>query len=214
MKLVSDSFADNAMIPGEFAFCVPGSIRSPVAMSKNRNPHLAWYDAPPDVKSFALICHDLDAPSKGDDVNQRDREIPADLPRVDFFHWVLINMPSDVRGISAGSCSKTVVPRGKSGPRTMVGDHEVRHGLNDYTAWFSTDKDMGGTYFGYDGPCPPWNDSIVHRYVFTLFALNVALLDIGDRFTGTQVRDAMAGHILTQADWSGRYTMNRRLVAA
>ena len=30
---------------------------------------------------------------------------------------------------------------------------------------------MGGTYRGYDGPAPPWNDQRVHRYHFTLFAL-------------------------------------------
>ena len=32
---------------------------------------------------------------------------------------------------------------------------------------------MSGDYFGYDGPCPPWNDSIVHHYVFTVYALDV-----------------------------------------
>jgi phosphatidylethanolamine-binding protein (PEBP) family uncharacterized protein len=40
--------------------------------------------------------------------------------------------------------------------------------------WFAGDNDMRGDYYGYDGPCPPWNDEIVHRYVFTLFALDVA----------------------------------------
>ena len=43
---------------------------------------------PAGTKSFALICHDFDVPSRGDDVNQADREVPADLARVDFFHWV------------------------------------------------------------------------------------------------------------------------------
>ena len=27
---------------------------------------------------------------------------------------------------------------------------------------------MAGDYYGYDGPFPPWNDSLVHHYVFTL----------------------------------------------
>ena len=33
---------------------------------------------------------------------------------------------------------------------------------------------MGGDYFGYDGPFPPFNDSLVHHYVFTLYALDLA----------------------------------------
>jgi len=31
---------------------------------------------------------------------------------------------------------------------------------------------MKGTYFGYDGPAPPWNDSVVHHYAFTLYAVD------------------------------------------
>ena len=30
---------------------------------------------------------------------------------------------------------------------------------------------MAGDYFGYDGPFPPFNDSLIHHYVFTLYAL-------------------------------------------
>jgi phosphatidylethanolamine-binding protein (PEBP) family uncharacterized protein len=40
-----------------------------------------------------VICHDPDVPSKGDDVNQEGRGVPASLPRVDFFHWVLVDLP-------------------------------------------------------------------------------------------------------------------------
>ena len=42
---------------------------------------------------------------------------------------------------------------------------------------------MSGDYFGYDGPCPPWNDALVHRYVFTLYALDVATLGLQGPFT-------------------------------
>lgn len=44
----------------------------------------------------------------------------------------------------------------------------LRHGINDYSKWFSGDSQMQGQYYGHDGPAPPWNDSIVHHYVFTL----------------------------------------------
>jgi Raf kinase inhibitor-like YbhB/YbcL family protein len=67
---------------------------------------------------------------------------------------------------------------------------------------------MGGDYHGYDGPCPPWNDAIPHRYVFTLFALDVPSLDLPPRFTGQDARQAMQGHVLAQAAVTGRYTLN------
>jgi phosphatidylethanolamine-binding protein (PEBP) family uncharacterized protein len=80
MKLTSESFADGAFIPGEFAFAVPDAA-SHVRLSSNRNPQLAWSEVPVGTRSFALICHDLDVPSRGDDVNQEGREVPAALPR-------------------------------------------------------------------------------------------------------------------------------------
>ena len=67
---------------------------------------------------------------------------------------------------------------------------------------------MSGSYFGYDGPCPPWNDEIPHHYVFTVFALDVAKLAVEGAFTGAQVREAMKGHVLAQAAITGRYTLN------
>jgi hypothetical protein len=72
--------------------CVPDAA-SHVALSSNRNPDLHWDDVPAATRSFVLICHDRDVPSKGDDVNQEGREVPESLPRVDFFHWVLIDIP-------------------------------------------------------------------------------------------------------------------------
>jgi Raf kinase inhibitor-like YbhB/YbcL family protein len=67
---------------------------------------------------------------------------------------------------------------------------------------------MAGNYYGYDGPCPPWNDAIVHHYAFTLFALDVARLDVAGTFGGADVRKAMAGHVLAQAAVTGLYTLN------
>jgi Raf kinase inhibitor-like YbhB/YbcL family protein len=58
---------------------------------------------------------------------------------------------------------------------------------------------MRGDYYGYDGPCPPWNDEIVHHYVFTVFALDVERLDGDGKLGGQQVRAAMQGHVLAQA---------------
>ena len=208
MKLWSDSFQDGGAIPGEFAFCVIDP-KTHVTLSANKNPHLAWSGIPAGAKSLALICHDGDVPSKGDDVNQEGKSVPADLPRVDFFHWVLIDLPAATPALAAGECCSSVTPRGKSGPDTARG---ARHGINDYTGWFAADADMSGDYFGYDGPCPPWNDTILHHYVFTLYALDIPRVPVDGKFTGQQVRDAMRGHILDQAKLVGVYTLNPALL--
>lgn len=209
MKLHSDSFPDQGTIPERNAF---GRIepQSHVALAGNCNPHLAWADIPDGVRSFAVLCVDSDVPSKPDDVNQVDREIPSDLPRTDFFHWVLVDVAADQRAIGEGDYSDGITPRGKAGPLALDG---TRQGINDFTNWFAADRDMNGDYFGYDGPCPPWNDSIVHRYVFTVYALDVAELPVSGRFTGADVKEAMRGHILAQASVTGTYTLNPRLHA-
>lgn len=207
MKISSNSFADGQRIPGEFAFAVPNPVHH-VSLGKNRNPHLAWSDAPEGTKSFALICRDPDSPSKGDDVNQEGRTVPANLARLDFFHWVLVDLPADLREIAAGEFSSEVTPRGKSGP---TAPHGSRRGINDYTSWFNSDNDMRGEYFGYDGPCPPWNDEIVHRYVFTLYALDVARFPLEGHFDGLAALAAMRGHVLAQASLTGTYSLNPAL---
>lgn len=207
MKLTSASFSDDHPIPGDFSFCTPDPARH-VCLGKNLNPQLTWLDAPAGSKSFVIICHDPDVPSQGDDVNQEGRTIPAALPRVDFFHWVLVDLPATLNTVGAGEFSHTVTPRGKSGPQAA---HGSRQGINNYTDWFAGDNDMRGDYYGYDGPCPPWNDEIIHHYIFTVYALDIEKLPIEGKFGGPEVRNAMQGHILAQASLTGTYTLNPAL---
>ena len=209
MQLTSTSFADGQKIPGELAFCVPDAAHH-VCLGKNLNPQLAWSDVPAGTRSFAVICHDPDVPSQGDDVNQEGRVVPAALPRVDFFHWVLIDLPAAVNAIKEGEFSNDVTPRGKPGPQAA---HGARQGVNNYTDWFAGDHDMRGDYHGYDGPCPPWNDEIVHRYVFSVYALDIEKLPLTGKFGGPEVRAAMQGHILAEARLTGTYTLNPALGA-
>jgi Raf kinase inhibitor-like YbhB/YbcL family protein len=204
VKLTSSSFSDGGPIPAEYAFCAQDAATH-ATLSKNRNPHLAWIEVPMGVKSFAVICHDPDVPSRGDDVNKEGRLVPKSLPRIDFFHWVLVDLPPAMVGVTAGEFSSSVVPRGKPGSAAL---HGARHGINDYTGWFAGDKDMAGDYYGYDGPCPPWNDEIAHRYTFTVFALDVERLPLEGRFDGHAARKAIQGHVLAQASLTGRYTLN------
>jgi len=207
MKLRSDSWTDGDRIPPKYA--AGRRTADGVGFSDNLSPHLAWSDLPAGTRSLVLICHDGDVPSRPDDVNRTDREVPSDLPRVDFFHWVLVDLPPSLTQIAEGEFSRGFVARGKPGPSTL---HGARHGLNDYTSWFANDPERNGQYFGYDGPFPPFNDTLVHRYVFTLYALGMERVPLEGRFTGAQVREKLAGHVLAEATFSGTYTLNKRLI--
>lgn len=202
MRLTSPNFSDGDPIPGANAFAVPDPDEH-IVFAANRNPALEWEDVPEGTRSFALLCIDGDVPSVGDDVNQEGREVPADLPRVDFVHWVLVDIPADVRSLEEGAFSEGVTARGKPGL-----SEGMREGVNDYTGWFAGDPDMAGTYKGYDGPCPPWNDSIVHHYVFTLYALDVDSVPVEGEFTAEDVKAAIAPHVLAEATLTGTYALN------
>lgn len=206
MKLWSNSWTNGERIPPKYAAGKLGP--EGVDFSDNLSPHLAWSEVPAGTKSFALICHDFDVPSKRDDVNKTDREVPEDLPRVDFFHWVLVDLPADVTELAEGEFSRSFTPKGKSGPASPRG---ARAGLNDYTGFMADNPEMAGQYYGYDGPYPPFNDSLVHHYVFTLYALDIARVPLDGTFTGAQVREAIHRHVLGEATHSGTYTLNKRL---
>ncbi len=184
---------------------MPSARRIPARTRRFRRTAIRSSRAPGGARSFALVCHDPDVPSRGDDVNQEGRSVPKSLARVDFFHWVLVDLPSTLSRIDAGAFASSVTARGKPGPQAPQG---ARHGINDYTGWFASDAEMAGDYYGYDGPCPPWNDEIPHRYVFTLYALDVPRLAVEGRFSGSEVRKAVEGHVLAQASLTGRYTLN------
>ncbi|MDX1443729.1 MAG: YbhB/YbcL family Raf kinase inhibitor-like protein [Gammaproteobacteria bacterium] len=207
MKITTTAFEHGQPIPEQFAFC-KYDASDHVAMSNNLNPDLAWSDVPDGTKSFVLVCVDPDVPTKPDDVNQEDREVPEDLPRMDFHHWLMVDIPADVTSIAAGSCCDGITPHGKHDPEGPAGS---RQGINNYTDWFAGDKDMEGQYFGYDGPCPPWNDSIIHHYHFRIYATDFERCPVEGAFTGQDLMQALEGHVLGVAEVMGTYTLNPRL---
>jgi Raf kinase inhibitor-like YbhB/YbcL family protein len=212
MKIWSDSFTEGGMIPAECAFAAIDPADH-IRLSTNRSPHFAWDDVPPGTQSLILLCHDADCPSDGTDVNKEGRVLPEDLPRVDFYHWTLVDIPVALKSLSEGLFSEMVTPHGKPGPLVPFTikngtEHQLRQGINDYTSWFVSDPDMAGEYYGYDGPCPPWNDQRVHTYLFTLYALDVPRLALEGRFTGPEARLAIMGHILDEAQIFATYSLN------
>ncbi|HET6545429.1 MAG TPA: YbhB/YbcL family Raf kinase inhibitor-like protein [Rhodanobacteraceae bacterium] len=208
MKLVSDSFIPMQAIPDEFALARPAPGTGHVEWSGNRNPHLLWRDVPDGARGFVLLVVDIDAPSVADDVNREGRVVRADLPRAEFVHWIMADIPAECRELAAASCSDGVVAHGKREP---CGPPGSKQGINDYTGWFAGDAAMSGEYFGYDGPCPPWNDQRIHRYEFRVCALDVAGLALPDGFRIDDLRRAMDGHVLEQAAITGTHTLNPAL---
>ncbi len=207
MKLTSTSFQNDRRIPENFAFGAEDAILH-VRLTSNHNPHLKWSDAPAGTRSFAIVCVDPDAPSKPDDVNQEGKSVPVTLPRAEFFHWAIVDIPATVSEIKAGECSNGIVAGGK---RDLPGPSGSRQGINDYTSWFASDADMAGTYRGYDGPCPPWNDLLAHRYHFTVYALSSDRAPLPAEFKASEVPAAIKPLILAEARLTGTYSLNPKV---
>ncbi len=210
MDITSPGFTHGGSIPTEFAFG-RHHPETHFEFSENRNPELNWSGVPDGCRSLVLIVVDPDAPTVADNVNKEGVAVPADMPRADFHHWVMVDIPPTCTGIAAGVCSDGVTPGGKKSPPNPAGAPDARQGVTDYTGWFAGDPDMGGTYRGYDGPAPPWNDERVHRYHFKLFALDIETCPVQGEFTATEVRQAIEGHVIAEASLTGTYTMNPSL---
>ncbi len=108
-------------------------------------------------------------------VDDPDAPDPA-APKMTWVHWVLYNLPPGEGGLEQGVCAQAL-PAG------------TREGLND---WKRT---------GYGGPCPPIGR---HRYFHKLYALDVALPDLG-RPDKAALEKAMKGHVIAQAALVGTY---------
>lgn len=208
MELHSDCFDAGDMLKSEYAFAKI-AMEGHQEFAANKNPSLHWDGAPEGTRSFALVCVDNDVPADASDVNNEDKMLAEDLERTAFYHWLMVNIPADVARIDKAACSDGVEPHGKKGPDGPIGS---RQGLNDYTDFLEDDESMCGHYFGYDGPCPPWNDERMHHYHFRLYALDVARLDLEPHFRGPDVLAAIKGHVLAQAELTCRYTLNPTLL--
>ena len=99
-----------------------------------------------------------------------------DAPRVGgWWHWIAYNILPEIRGLAAGSGS----------PGSMNAGTFAKNDFGDAN---------------YDGPCPPPGKP--HRYVFTLYALNVPRVSIPN---GPAVEAVVRGHVLARAQITGRY---------
>lgn len=186
----ADHFQNGGMIPAKYASCVLAS-EGHMGQGANISPGISWSAGPPGTKSYAVILTDTDVPAEHRDMaNKPGETLTAAVARKTFYHWVLVDIPADVTSIAEGSATQGTP------------------GLNDFTAASAKNGTATGRHFGYHGPCPPWNDEIVHHYHFTVYALSVARLDLGAAFNGPEALAAMKGEILAQGQELGLYTTN------
>lgn len=182
-------------IPAKYAFCKPDAKKRTVD-GGNVSPGISWSKGPEGTKSYVIIMHDPDVPTVFDDANKEGKTLPATMPRQNFYHWVLVDIPADRTSLAEGQDSDKVKKPGKP---AGVMEYGTR-GVNDYG------KFMGGMFGGYDGPCPPWNDERLHHYTFTVYALNVANLGIAGNFGAHDVERLLTGRTLAKGSVMATYT--------
>lgn len=149
IQLTSSSFQSNGTIP--MLFTGDGADQS---------PPLHWSDPPQGTASFALICDDPDA------------------PRATWVHWVLFNLPADLRKLDEAVPTDGVLPNG------------AKQGTNDFGN------------LGYGGPAPPKGKP--HRYFFKLYALS-KMLQLESGATKRELEAAMKGAVLAEGQLIGIY---------
>ncbi|HIK04838.1 MAG TPA: YbhB/YbcL family Raf kinase inhibitor-like protein [Trichormus sp. M33_DOE_039] len=151
MKLQSSAFDANSFIPVQYT-CDGLDI----------SPPLNWDEVPSQAISLALIVDDPDAPIGT------------------FVHWVIYNIPANLKQLPEQIASAKTLPNGGV------------QGKNDFGN------------LGYGGPCPPKG---THRYFFKLYALDRQLA-LAPGCSKKQLLAAMENHILATAELMGKFQRN------
>ncbi|HBG47127.1 MAG TPA: YbhB/YbcL family Raf kinase inhibitor-like protein [Deltaproteobacteria bacterium] len=148
-QLDSPDFNEGAPIPKKFS-----------CEGENVSPLIKWGKPPDGTKSYALIMEDPDAPMGT------------------FVHWVVFDMPSELREL----------PRGTGNNEGSL--NGMKQGLTDFGQ------------AGYGGPCPPKGHGR-HRYNFILRALDVPTLGLPDGAKKSEIERAMRSHVIAEAKLTG-----------
>lgn len=204
----SMSVADGEPIPETFAVAAPTPDGRSELAGRDLSPHLRWSGEPDSTRSFAISVVDPDVPADRNRMGVEGLSLGDDEPRVEFAHWLVVDIPTDVHELPEGAGGDGFVAHGK--PMEPPARGAVT-GQNGYRGLFEGNADLEGTYGGWDGPYPPWNDEQVHRYLTTVYALDVASLGLEPGFTLEELRTALDGHVLDQGQIVPIYTLNPSL---
>ena len=150
--VTSSDVTDGEQMSDKHAFTDVG------AGAGNASPQLSWSGAPEGTKSYVVTCYDPDAPTPSG-----------------FWHWVLVDLPSDTTSLDTGAGSADA---------SLPGD--AFHVRNDYST-----KDFGGAF-------PPEGDR-PHRYYFVVHAVDVESLGVPGEASAAYVSFNLAFHTLARA---------------
>ncbi len=96
-----------------------------------------------------------------------------------LWHWIVYDLPAASNGIAA-SADGRVLP---AGAVTATNGHGLR---------------------GYSGPCPPHGET--HRYTFTVYALDVAFVQVQPSVRPRDLLSAISSHVLATGTLVGTYS--------
>lgn len=208
LTVESSSMADGQPIPETHAVATPTADGRAEIAGRNLSPHLRWSGEPEGTRSFALSVVDPDVPADRTRMGVEGLSLGDAEPRVDFAHWLVADIPPDVHELPEGAGGDGFVPHGKPPDSPPQGGVT---GQNGYRGLFEGNADLEGTYAGWDGPFPPWNDEQVHRYFTTVYALAVDTVGLEPGFTLEELRAAIGGHVLDEGQIVPVYTLNPAL---
>lgn len=188
-----------ATLPAENASCIAAGGQA--AAGNNKSPALSWTKGPAGTRSYALAMTDPDVPADLSLLNKQGTEIDKDVPRMEFTHWILADIPASVTELAEGADGDGMPSGGLALEMTKHG----RRGQNGFAAFL---KD--GPHGGYMGACPPWNDLRIHRYRVTVYALDTDRLTLPKAFTRADFLAAAKGHIVSSGAAELTYTINAK----
>ncbi|MEZ5690106.1 MAG: YbhB/YbcL family Raf kinase inhibitor-like protein [Rickettsiales bacterium] len=202
ISVTSNDIKHEARIAEKFAFCKADG-KGKAEPSSNISPHISWSGAPKATKSFALIVVDPDVPAKFDDANKEGKVIAKDFPRKNFYHWIVTDIPVSVTELKEGE-GKNIAQNLSAGKELFSYKNGGVPAINDYASFM---KDKPRTEFlGYDGPCPPWNDSRIHNYHFTIYALDTEKLDTDNVSSNEELANKIAANSIAKGIIVGTYS--------
>lgn len=158
LEVSSTSFQDGSRLPEKHVFNGWGFSGG------NISPQLSWSGAPEGTRGYAVTCFDPDAPTPSG-----------------FWHWLLIDILSDVTSLEEGAGTPETTPKGA----------------------FHVANDFGNKR--YDGPAPPAGD-YSHRYMFAVHALDTDDLGLDDTASAAVTAFTMGGHTLARGVVTGIYS--------
>jgi Raf kinase inhibitor-like YbhB/YbcL family protein len=136
-----------------------------VAAAGNTSPQLSWDDVPEGTQSFTITCFDPDAPTPSG-----------------FWHWVLVDVPGDVRSLDTGAGAE-------GGAGLPAGAFMCRNDANQKA---------------FMGAAPPQGDQ-VHRYYFVVHAVKEPTLGVDSDATPAVVSFNLAFKTAGRAILHGTY---------